>query len=236
LILLWRGRGPLQLPRRIPLPDLARLRRLLNIGLPAGAEQVLLQLAQLSLALILAQLGTAAYAAHQIGIRISALGFLPGWGFGVAATTLVGQELGAGRPDRARQATYVSFWLALGVMTTLGIALYAFATPILQLFTTDADVIRLGVIPVQFDGLMEPLFAAAFVFGGGLRGAGDTRAALAITIGSVWGLRLIVAYFLAITLSLGLLGVWLAIGVDFVSRALWFWLRFRSGKWTSLRV
>ena len=149
---------------------------------------------------------------------------------------LVGQELGAGRPDRARQATYVSFWLALVVMSTLGAGLYFYAEPILKLFTTDADVIRLGVIPIQFDGILEPLIAAAFVFGGGLRGAGDTRVTLLITAGSIWGLRLVTAYILAIPFGLGLLGVWLAIGVDFVSRALWFWLRFRGGKWALLHV
>ena len=234
--ILIRGRGPLKLGWRLPPLDLARLRRILNIGLPAGAEQVLLQLALLNLAIVISQLGTAAYAAHNIGIRIAAMSFLPGWGFSVAATTLVGQELGARRPDRARRATYASFLLALAVMTSMGLVLFAFSQPILRLFTNDADVVREGLIVVRVDGLLQPLLAASFVFSGALRGAGDTRATMLITLGSVWGLRLVAAYLLAITLGLGLLGVWLGIGIDFASRATWFWLRFNSGKWTWLRV
>ncbi len=235
-ILLQRGRGHLGLGWRLPAPDRARLRRILNIGLPAGTEQVLLQVAMLNLALILSQLGTAAYAAHNIGIRIVAMAFLPGWGFSVAATTLVGQELGAQNLDRAREVTYISFALAGAVMTGMGLLLFAFSDPIMRLFTTDPEVIRLGIITVRVDGLLQPLIAASFVFSGALRGAGDTRATMVITIGSIWFLRLTAAYLFAITLGLGLLGVWLAIGLDFASRALWFWLRFRSGKWATLKV
>ncbi|MGH2523101.1 MAG: MATE family efflux transporter, partial [Anaerolineales bacterium] len=123
LFILLRGRGALRVrvDARLPTPDLARLRRVLNIGLPAGAEQVLLQVALLNLAAIISHFGTPAYAAHQIGLRISALSFLPGWGFSVAATTLVGQELGARQPERARRATYASFLFALAVMSVMGL-------------------------------------------------------------------------------------------------------------------
>ena len=236
VLMLVRGRGPFRLDLRQPAPDFVRLRRLLNIGLPAGAEQVLLQLALLNLAVILARLGTAAYAAHQIGIRIAAMAFLPGWGFSVAATTLVGQELGAGRPERAQRATYASFWLAFTVMTAMGVVLFIFATPLLRLFTSDPDVVRLGTIVVRTDSVLQPIIAASFVFSGALRGAGDTRTTMLITLGSVWALRLVAAYVFAILLNLGILGVWLAIGLDFLSRSTWFWLRFRSGKWARLRV
>jgi putative MATE family efflux protein len=234
--LLVRGRGPLRLGWRLPAPDLARLRRLLNIGLPAGAEQVLLQVALLNLAVILSSLGTASYAAHQIGIRIASMAFLPGWGFSVAATTLVGQELGAGRPERAQRATYAAFWLAFIVMNAMGVVLFILAVPILQLFTNDPAVIQQGAIVVRTDSALQPLIAASFVFSGALRGAGDTRTTMFITIGSVWALRLVASYLLAITFGLGIFGIWLGIGLDFASRATWFWLRFRSGKWAALRV
>jgi putative MATE family efflux protein len=236
VLMLVHGRGYLKLGWQVPRPDLTRLRRILNIGLPAGAEQVLLQVALLNLAVIIAQLGTAAYAAHQIGLRIAALSYLPGWGFSVAATTLVGQELGARRPERAQRATYVSFFFALIVMSVMGVILFLFNESILRAFTNDADVIQAGVTVLRTSGLMQPLLAAAFVFSGALRGAGDTRATMVITLASVWGLRLVTAYLLGITLGLGLLGAWLAIGVDFAVRALLVWLRFRSGKWTRLRV
>ncbi len=236
IVLLARGQGPLKLGWRLPAVDFVRLRRILNIGLPAGAEQVLLQIALLNLAVLISRFGTAAYAAHQVGLRIAALSFLPGWGFSVAATTLVGQELGARQPERARRATYISFWLALIIMSTLGLFLFLFDVLILRLFTDDAAVIREGVVVIRTAAAIQPIMAASFVFSGGLRGAGDTRSTMFITVASIWGLRLVTAYLLGIVLGLGLFGAWLGIGTDFGFRALMFWLRFRSGKWATLRV
>jgi putative MATE family efflux protein len=234
--LLFNGRGALRLGWHWPRPDFARLKRILNIGLPAGAEQILLQVALLNLAIVIARFGTAAYAAHQIGLRIAAISFLPGWGFSVAATTLVGQELGAGRPERAKQATYTSFWLALVVMTTMAVLLFVGNEFVLRLFTNDQAVVAAGHIVISTSAYIQPLMAASFVFAGALRGAGDTRATMLITVASIWGLRLAAAYVLGIALGLGLYGAWLAVGLDFALRALLFWLRFRSGRWTAVKV
>ncbi len=235
-LLLFNGRGPLKLGWHLPRPDLARLKRILNIGLPAGAEQILLQLAQVSLAVVIAHFGTADYAAHQIGLRIAAISFLPGWGFSVAATTLVGQELGAGRPDRARQATYTSFWMALAVMTTMAVVLLFGNEAILRLFTNDEAVIQAGKVVITTSAYIQPLMAASFVFAGALRGAGDTRATMMISVATIWGLRLLVAYILGVSLGLGLLGAWLAMGLDFGVRALLFWRRFRGGRWEAMQI
>jgi putative MATE family efflux protein len=234
--LLFNGRGALKLGWHWPRPDLARLKRILNIGLPAGAEQVLLQVALLNLAIVIAQFGTAAYAAHQIGLRIAAISFLPGWGFSVAATTLVGQELGAGRPERARQATYTSFWLALAVMSSMAVVLFVGNEFILRLFTNDEAVIAAGQVVIHTSAYIQPMMAASFVFAGALRGAGDTRATMVITVASIWGLRLAASYVLGAVLGLGLYGVWLAFGLDFAVRSTLFWLRFQSGRWTAIKV
>jgi putative MATE family efflux protein len=235
-VALWRGRGALRLEWQWPALDLTRLRRILNIGLPAGAEQVLLQFAQLSLAVLITDLGTAAYAAHQIGIRVAALAFLPGWGFSVAATTLVGQALGAQRPDLARRATYIAYAFALGIMVSMGLLLFFAAEPILWLFTSDPEVARAGLIVARTDGLLQAIIATSFVFSGALRGAGDTRSTMAITVTSIWFVRLSACYLLAHTLGLGLQGIWLGIGLDFAARAAFFFWRFRTGRWAKIRV
>jgi len=236
IALLARGRGPLKLSLTLPAPDFARLKRLLNIGMPAGMEQVLLQVALINLAVIISQFGTAAYAAHQVGLRISALSYLPGWGFSVAATTMVGQSLGERNPERARQSTHIALVLGILVMSVMGVFLFIFDEPILRVFTDDVEVIREGVIVIRTAALIQPIMATSFVFGGALRGAGDTRATLAITVSSIWILRLTAAYVLGIVLHLGILGAWLGVGVDFAFRATMFWLRFRGGKWVTVRV
>jgi Na+-driven multidrug efflux pump len=112
LTLLVRGRGgALRVGFSVPRLDWRRVRRILNIGLPAGAEQILLQFALTSLTVVIARFGSDAYAAHQVAWRIAQLSFLPGWGFSVAATTLVGQELGAKQPQRAKESGYVALSL-----------------------------------------------------------------------------------------------------------------------------
>jgi putative MATE family efflux protein len=217
-------------------PDIALIERILNVGLPAGMEQIFLQLALSYQAAIISSLSTAAYAAHQIALRISAMSYLPGWGFSIAATTLVGQALGAKNPDGAREATTAARKFAFIVMTAIGVGLLLFAEPIVRIFTADPDVIRNGALAIRIAGAIQPIMSQSFVFGGALRGAGDTRATMVITMLSVWGLRVVVTYFVGRVLGLGILGAWLAVGIDFSLRTILFGLRWRGGKWAALRV
>lgn len=217
-------------------PDLALIERLLNVGLPAGMEQIFLQLALSSQAAIISSLSTAAYAAHQITLRLSAMSYLPGWGFSVATTTLVGQALGAKAPDEARAAAAAARKFSFLVMTAIGALLILFAEPIVRIFTTDLEVIHAGVLAIRLAGCVQPIMSQSFIFGGALRGAGDTRATMLITLLSVWGLRIVVTYFVGRVLGLGIIGAWLAIGVDFSLRTYLFSRRWRSGKWAALHV
>ncbi|HLB47462.1 MAG TPA: MATE family efflux transporter [Anaerolineales bacterium] len=217
-------------------PDRAYIERIFNVGLPAGGEQLLLQSALAYSAVLITGFGTAAYAAHQIGLRVSALSYLPGWGFSIAATTLVGQELGAKNPDGARAASTHSLIYATLVMSGLGLLLLIFDEAIVRIFTTDASVIHEGVKAIRIAALIQPIMAYSFVHGGSLRGAGDTRSTMLITASSVWGLRIVVIYLLGTLLGLGITGAWLAVGADFAVRGVLFGIRWRGGKWASLRV
>jgi putative MATE family efflux protein len=237
LAMLRRGRAGLRLNLALlARPHWRRLKRILAVGLPAGAEQLLLQLALINMVAIVTRMGTAAYAAHVVTIRVSSLSYLPGWGFSVAATTMVGQELGARQPERARAAVLAAMRMALGVMIVAGVMLFLFPAAILRFFTSDPAVIVQGVPVMRLSAAAQPAIAAAFVFAGALRGAGDTRAAMAITITSAWGLRLVLTYLLGVVFGLGLFGVWLSFNADWLFRATLFWLRFRSGKWRTLQV
>jgi putative MATE family efflux protein len=237
LALMRRGRAGIKLQfGLLARPHWGRLGRMMKVGLPAGAEQLMLQLALINMAAIVTRFGTAAYAAHTVTIRVSALSYLPGWGFSVAATTMVGQELGARRPDRARAAALAAMRMALGVMVLMGLVLFAFPGAILRFFTSDAAVINAGLPLMRLSATAQPVIAAAFVFAGALRGAGDTRAAMFITILSVWGVRLVLTYLLGVVMGLGVIGVWVGFNADWLFRAVLFWLRFRSGQWRKLQV
>lgn len=229
-------RGAVNVSLRHLVPDRAYIARILNIGLPAGGEQIMLQSALAYSAVLITAYGTAAYAAHQIGLRLSALSYLPGWGFSIAATTLVGQELGAKNPNGARSACSSALIYAFLVMSAMGLGLYIFDEAIVRIFTDDPGVIEQGIIAIRMAALIQPIMAYSFVHGGSLRGAGDTRSTMLITMSSVWGLRIVITYLLGTWLGWGLLGAWAAVGTDFALRSILFRVRWRSGKWAVLQV
>jgi putative MATE family efflux protein len=234
--LLWRGRSGLRLASHDWKPDRDRLWRVLRVGLPAGVEQMLMQFALVSVTVVITNLGTVQYAAHNVSLRIMSLSYLPGWGFAVAASTLVGQGLGANDPRRAEAGAYAALRLAISVMLVVGAALYVLAEPIARIFTNDAGVIAASISAIHVAALSQPIMATSFVFVHSLRGAGDTRTVLAITSASIWTVRLGVAYVGAHVLGWGLAGAWLGLPADFAVRALCGWARFRGGKWQKVKV
>jgi MATE family multidrug resistance protein len=232
---LWRGRGGVRLPHEWPRFHWPVIKRVLKIGLPAGLEQLLLQGALVAMTMTITSLGTAAYAAHQVGLNLMSMSYLPGWGFAVAATTLVGQFLGAQEPEKSKASGYISYKLAFVIMLIGGVLLFIFAEPLMRAFVPgDAVVIAYGIDLIHISAFIQPIMAASFVFSGSLRGAGDTRTTLFITVGAIWITRVPLAYLL--TRAFDLNGAWLAIGSDFGVRACLFWLRFRSGKWQKIKV
>jgi MATE family multidrug resistance protein len=235
---LLRGRaaGGLRVSRAGLRPDGARAWRLLRIGLPSGAEQGLMRLAQVVMASVVTGLGTAAYAGHQLGIQLLSVAFTPGFAFSVAATTLVGQELGRQSPQRAAACTMTASWLALGVMCSGGVAAFFLAEPLVRFFTSDPGVIAQGAIAVRGCAFIQPSLAWYFVLSGALRGAGDTGYVLLAQALPIWLVRLPLSWLLGITAGLALPGIWAAMILDMSVRALMLGLRFRSGDWQRIRV
>jgi putative MATE family efflux protein len=232
--LLWRGRSGLQLRLSGLLPDVLQIRRIANIGLPAGAEQLMMRVGMTTYMATVAGLGTKAFAAHQLALQGESLAFMPGFGFAMAATTLVGQGLGAEDPDRARADAFLARRLAMFLMAAMGVLFFIFSAQIIGLFIDDPEVIQLGVWPLRLVAFSQPALATMMVLAGALRGAGDTRATLAVTAAGLWLVRLPLA--LLLTGPLGLIGAWIAMGADLNVRGLGMWLRFRSGRWMRIKI
>jgi MATE family multidrug resistance protein len=233
---LLRGRGILRLRLDRLRFDWGLIRRILNVGLPTGVEQLFFRAGFMVFARILAGLGTVAYAANQVAINGWSLSFMPGFGFAVAATTLVGQSLGAGRSDLAERRGYTTYWMGALIMTAMGLAFLFFPRQIVAFFTNDAQVIALATGPLRMVGWIQPISAAAMIFSGALRGAGDTRYPMVATILAIWVVRLPLAYVLAHTFGWGLAGAWVAMAVDGAVRAVLNYLRFRGGRWKMVQV
>jgi putative MATE family efflux protein len=233
LFVLVRGRGSLRLDR-LPRPELAMLRRLIRIGLPSGAEQMAFQGALILFARLVTGLGTIAFAAHNTVLTIESISFLPGAGFATAATTLVGQGLGAQDVESARRSGHESFYQAAIFMAVMGLLFILVPHWFLSLLVSDPAVIDAGVTPLRTVGIIQPLLAASFVFSGALRGAGDTRFPLWIKLISPWLLRLPLAFLLIPVL--GLTGAWIALSSDLALQGVLAWWRFRGGRWRYIRV
>jgi MATE family multidrug resistance protein len=217
-------------------PHPQRAWRLLRIGVPSGAEQTAMRLAQMVMTTVVTHLGTTAYAGHQLGIQLLSVAFMPGFAFSVAATTLVGQELGRGAPRRAEACVYVACWISLALMCGVGAVTFVTAEPLLCVFTSDPQVVAQGLHAVRACAFMQFPLAWYFVLTGALRGAGDTRFVLLVQAVCIWLVRLPLAYRLGLALGLALPGVWAAMVVDMTGRAAFLALRFRSGAWKRLHV
>lgn len=212
------------------------IKRILRIGLPAGIEQLQMRGSMMTYTVIISSLGTAAYAAHVVAIRIEDVAFMPGFGLGMAATTLVGQALGAERPDLAERTAHQARLFAMVIMGTLGFSFFLFGPQIMALFIEDADVISQGSAALKVMAFALPLIGIANTLAGGLRGAGDTKWVMWAFMFSMWCIRLPIAYLLSTVIGLGLPGAWVGAGIDMSTRGLLAWWRFAQGTWKSIKV
>jgi putative MATE family efflux protein len=234
--ILLKGRAGIRLTLRGLRLDRDLVRRIMKVGLPSGVEQFFFRGGHMVYARILAELGTVAYAANQVAINGWSLSFMPGFGFALAATTLVGQSLGAGNPDGAQQRGYTAYRMGAGLMAIVGLTFVLFSSQIVGFFTDEAQVIALGTMPLRMVGLIQPILGAAMIFGGALRGAGDTRWPMVVTGSGIWLVRLPLAYLFGVVLGWGLLGIWGALVIDLALRGLLNFMRFRGGKWKTIKV
>jgi putative MATE family efflux protein len=214
----------------------ATIRRVLRIGYPAAAEQLLMQVGFFFYLLFAARYGTDAIAAYFIGVRILALSFLPGFGFAAAAAALVGQNLGAGEPQRAETAGWHATWMSVALMSATGVVIFLLAEPIAHFFVDEPAVVAGTVSFIHMLGASQPFMAMDFTLGGALRGAGDTRFPLLTVLIAFYGCRLGFAWLVVDLLHLSLAWLWAALIGDYVARATLKAWRFRRGDWRAIAV
>lgn len=210
--------------------------RIINIGGPSAVEQFIMQLGLLVFGVLAVSLGTNDYAAMQIAFNISGFSFLPAFAFGVAALTLVGQNLGAKNPARAEQSAIQALKSGTLWMVLMGVGFFVWRSFLVDIYTNDPEVQRLGEMCMIFVALAQPFQSISIVLGQALRGAGDTRSTMVYTFIGVWIVRVAFGYLLGIVLGIGFFGMWLAWISDFIARATLVWLRFQAGKWKTLKI
>ena len=210
-------------------PTASTLKKALHIGLPMGIEHIVICGAQIMTTVIVAPLGVFAIAANSFAITAESLCYMPGYGIAEAATTLVGQSIGAGRRELTRSFSRITVGMGMAVMGIMGAVMYAAAPQIIGLMSSVEEIRTLGVQALRIAAFAEPMFAASIVAYGVFVGAADTLIPCLMNFFSIWAVRLSLAATLAP--SLGLQGVWIAMCIELCFRGFIFLLRLFRGKW-----
>jgi putative MATE family efflux protein len=234
--MLRRKRSRIHLRREGPTFTTDTARSILRIGTPAALEQALIQFGFVVFVAFIVSFGTEALAAHNIGGRIQSLAFMPGFGFAIATTTMVGQCLGFKDPEKAEKSGWEGTKLSLMVMTTTAFLIIMISEPVSMLFATDPEVIKLSTEWIMLLALAMPAIGVHFTMAGALQGAGDTRWPLYVSFIGLYLFRLPMAYLLGFMTPLGIYGVWLSMALEYYLRAGIITTRFRRGKWKRIKV
>ncbi len=236
-VILFRGRAlvTVRIGDMLP-PDLYIIKRVLRISLPAAIDAFLTQLGYLAFLKIVAMLGTASLAAHQIAVRVESFSFMPGYALAVSTATLVGQSLGAQKEELAQLSMRRSCIYALVLMCTFAVIFLLIPRQLASIFAPEADVMRLTILCVMIAAIEQPALAVYMVYAGGLRGAGDTLSPMLITIIGTLFFHVPVAYLFGIVFGWGLPGIWLGAALDWILRAIAVYILYRRGRWRRVKV
>lgn len=213
-------------------PNMEEIRKIVDIGVPAMIEQLVMRVGLIIYTRTVAGLGTLAYAVHQVCLNIQSLSFMNGQAFAVSATSLMGQSLGKKRHDMAQAYTSRARKLGMCVSIILGVVFFFFGGQIVALYSGgDQSLVDLGAIIMMFVAVVQPFQSSQLILAGALRGAGDTKVTAVITFLTVLLVRPTLAIFAINVLGMGLEGAWYALVIDQILRSLLVLLRYNSGAW-----
>ena len=207
------------------------IRTIVRIALPNVGEQMVMQSAYFSFIWIVTGLGTSALTAHFMTIRVEMVSFMPVFGLSMAVSTVVGQSLGAERPEIAELAVKKATRIGLAAMSVLGLIFVVFPEALVGIYSPAPDVFNLAVLCVRIAALELPTSALLMIYTGAMRGAGDTLSPMLISIFGAIFLRIGMMYFIVIGLGWGLPGVWYGTALDWAVRMVIAYFLFRRGRW-----
>jgi putative MATE family efflux protein len=238
VVMLLRGRAGVRLFMHRLKPQGPMLRRLLRISIPSVGENGLYWLAHASVIHVIGHMDSVpnAIGIHTIAVRIEALSFLPGFAFGQAAATMVGQYLGANRPKTAKKAAWICLGYGGTIMTLLGVAFIVMPQVFVRMITDKPEFLETVPQILFITGWTQLGSAMQLILGGAIRGAGDTRVSMALSLISMYCIRVPGAYLVGQYWGMGLRAVWVVLAAEVATRGLLFLARFLHGGWMTVKV
>ncbi len=210
--------------------------QILRLSGPAFVNELMINGGRLIYSFMVIALGTVAFAANQIAVTAESLSYMPTIGFSVAATTLVGQSLGAGNKEEAQEYTRTAAFLGAAFMGLVAILFIAFPVPIVRFFNHEADIISVAALCIRIAALEQVPMALSMVLSGALKGAGDTKGNMYICLASNWLYRLPAAYLAVYVFKWPVSALWYMTAFQYVIETILFGIRFKKGKWAGIAI
>lgn len=200
---------------------------IIKLSTPAAIERLIMRLGQVLYFGLIVKIGADTYAAHTIAGNIETFSYMPGYGLAIAATTLVGQSIGAKQSKEAFEYGMLTTWVAVVFMSLIGAILFFLSPWFATWFTTDKSAVDMVVTALRIDAFAQPALAVGLVLAGALQGAGDTKSPMYSTAIGMWVIRVLGVYILGIQFEMGIAGVWISIAIDLYVRAIYLFYRFK---------
>lgn len=230
------GRVSMETVRQFRL-DFKMQKTILNIGLPSGIESFVFNAGKFVQQIFIISLGTASIAANTISWSIFGLLIIPGNTFAIVATTMVGYYIGMRDFEEVKKVNMYIIKLASISKLAISLIVFPLASLIAAIYSKDAEVIRLTAEIIRMNAVAIPvLWPFSFIIPSSLRGAGDTKFPMVVSIVSLWTFRVLVGYIFSIVLGFGIVGLWAAMYIDWVLRGIVYYLRLRGGKWRNAAI
>jgi Na+-driven multidrug efflux pump len=236
LYYLLGGKKTITVSWRHLLPRLALIIQMLKLAAGGALQMLVASASWIFLMRIISQFGEDAMAGYTYTIRIIVFAILPAWGLANAAATLVGQNLGAGEPERAEKSVWKAAYLNMICLGSVSIIFMVFAPSILRVFSQDAAVLAYGIEGLRLISIGYVFYAFGMVMAQSFNGAGDTKTPTYINLVGFWALQIPLAWLLADVLKWGPTGVFWAIVVAESSVAVIAIVIFRRGNWKKVKV
>jgi putative MATE family efflux protein len=237
VLVLYLGKGKLSLSKKDKyVLDKEMMKRIVNVGLPAFLEQVIMQGGFLIMQVLVVSMGTVSAAVYQVGVNVNSLAFMPIFGFAIAATTMVGQNLGKQNYEEAEIYAFETNKIAIIIITILGALMFIFAKPLAMLYSNDVEVVNASISVIRIFAVLEPFLGVMNVCAAVLRGAGDIKYIMYTAVVGLWLFRIAIAFSLQHFLNLGIYSVMIGVCFDFGIRAIMYGFRTKAGKWKYLKV
>ncbi len=216
--------------------DITIIKQIVNISIPACLEELSHSGSKLLTSMWLVRLGTVPFAAHQVAVSAESMSFMPGYGFSVAASSLVGRNLGAGKERLAEISGWKSTKYSAILMSLVGVFFFMFPNWIISFFTNITDVQELAVKCIIISAFEQPAIAVLTTLAGALRGAGDTKGPFYIRAAVIWLIRMPLIFTVVFILKKNVTSVWLVIVIQFYIEAILMTIRYKKGQWKEIEL